>query len=73
MGSHGWVQDPRGRAIAENYAENYRLGGLVELNDRKVLILANSLSAQPAARERVTVSGTTFLQPVGSSTTRKET
>lgn len=52
--------DYRCKAIVEAYREQFRLDGLVEQNDRKVLILANSLSIRPAAGDRVTISGITF-------------
>lgn len=49
------------KAIVEKYAERMRLEGLVNQKDRKVLILANSLSVTPRVNDRVTISGVTFL------------
>lgn len=48
------------KAIVESYSERFRLDGLVEQNDRKVLILAKSLAVVPKAGGRVTISGITF-------------
>lgn len=48
------------KAIVEKYAERFRLEGLVEQNERKVLILSDSLSVTPEPGNRVTISGITF-------------
>lgn len=49
------------KAIVETYSERMRAEGLVHVKDRKVLILANSLSVRPRTNDRVTISGITFL------------
>lgn len=48
------------KAIVEVYSERYRLDGLVKQNERKVIILATTLSVRPAVGDRVTISGITF-------------
>jgi hypothetical protein len=48
------------KAIVETYSDYFRKNGLVDAKDRKVLILADSLSVTPAPNDRVTISGVTF-------------
>jgi len=48
------------RAIVEAYSEKFRLDGTVQQNDRKVLILANSITVRPQPNDRITISGITF-------------
>jgi hypothetical protein len=48
------------KGIVEKYSDYFRASGLVSAKDRKVLILANSLSVTPAPDDRVTISGVTF-------------
>lgn len=48
------------KAIVETYSAFYRAQGLVEANDRKVLVLAASLGVRPLPGDRITVSGITF-------------
>lgn len=48
------------KAIVEQYAERYRLDGSAKQDERKVLILADSLSVTPAIGNRITISGITF-------------
>lgn len=48
------------KAIVEAYADKFRLEGLVAANERKVLILATSLSVRPQPQDRVTIRGITF-------------
>lgn len=48
------------RAIVEAYSDKFRLEGLVQANERKVLILATSLSVRPQPQDRVTIRGITF-------------
>jgi hypothetical protein len=48
------------KAIVEVYSDYFRKNGLVDAKDRKVLILADSLSVTPKANDRVTISGVTF-------------
>lgn len=48
------------KAIVETYREQFRLDGLVQANDRRVLILANSLSVTPTVNDRVTIRGIVF-------------
>ncbi len=53
------------KAIVEVYALKWRQDGLIKQNDRRVMILANSISVTPTVGDRVTISGTTFtLQDV---------
>ncbi len=49
------------RAIVEVYSASYRASGLVQINDRRVLILANSLGVRPLPGDRVTIQGVTFV------------
>ena len=48
------------KAIVEKYSDYYSKNGLVGDGDRKVLILANSLSVRPVPNSRVTVGTTIF-------------
>lgn len=48
------------KAIVETYSDYYSKNELVQDGDRKVLILANSLSVQPVVNSRITISGITF-------------
>jgi len=48
------------KAIVEMYSQRLRAEGLVDMNDRKVLILAQSLEVTPVPGNRVTVRGITF-------------
>lgn len=48
------------KAIVENYADKFRLEGLIAANERKVLILATSLSVRPRPQDRITIRGITF-------------
>lgn len=48
------------KAIVETYAEKFRLDGLVAQNERKVLILADSLNATPVPGDRIAIRGITF-------------
>jgi hypothetical protein len=47
-------------AIVEKYSDYFSKQGLVQDGDRKVLILANSLSVRPVVNSRITISGITF-------------
>lgn len=48
------------QGMVEKYGVAYRAGGLVEDNDRKVLVLATSLGVKPKPGDRVTISAVTF-------------
>lgn len=48
------------KSMVEKYSDYYTKNGLVQDGDRKVLILANSLSVQPVANARLTIRGITF-------------
>jgi hypothetical protein len=48
------------KAIVETYSDYFRQNGMVDAKDRKVLILADSLTVQPVPNDRVTISGITF-------------
>lgn len=48
------------KAIVETYSEKFRMDGLVTINDRRVLILANSISVVPTVNDRVTIWGIVF-------------
>lgn len=53
------------KAIVEGYSDYYKANGLVDAKDRKVLILATSLSVRPEPGDRVTIRNVTFtLQDV---------
>jgi len=49
------------KAIHDEYSEHDRLAGLVGQGDRKVLILAHSLSVTPINGDRITIRGRTLL------------
>jgi hypothetical protein len=44
----------------EKYSDYFSKQGLVQDGDRKVLILANSLSVRPVVNSRITISGIIF-------------
>ncbi len=48
------------KVVVETYAEKYRMDGLVKANDRRVLILGNSVAVVPTINDRVSVRGITF-------------
>jgi hypothetical protein len=48
------------KAIVEGYSDYFKANNLVSASDRKVLILATSLSVRPKPEDRVTISGITF-------------
>lgn len=48
------------KAIHDSYSDYFQKGGLVEANDRKVLILATSLSIAPVQGDRITIDGLTL-------------
>jgi hypothetical protein len=48
------------KAIVEDYSEYYKLNGLVGANDRKFIILTQSLSVTPAPGDRLTIRGQTY-------------
>lgn len=49
------------KAIVENYSQRYRVEGLIQENERKVIILATSLAVTPKPGDRITIRGITFL------------
>ncbi len=48
------------KAIVEMYSQRLRQDGLIKANERKVLILANSISVTPEPDDRITIRGITF-------------
>lgn len=48
------------KALVTKYSAMLRAEGVIDANDRKVLILANSITATPKPPDRVTIGGTTF-------------
>lgn len=48
------------KAIVESYSTYFRAQGLVEQNDRKILILAATLAITPATGDKISVSGGTY-------------
>lgn len=48
------------KVIVEAYSDHFKASGLIDQKDRKVLILAQSLSVTPKEGDKVTVSGITF-------------
>lgn len=48
------------KAIVENYSQRFRIEGLVQENERKVIILATSISVTPKPGDRITIRGITF-------------
>lgn len=47
-------------AMVESYADYLRASGMVSAKDRKILVLANSLSVTPTENDRMTIRGVTF-------------
>src|SRR5262245_21221785 len=47
-------------AVVETYGAMLRASGVIKSNERKVLILANSLDVTPVPNDRITVRGITF-------------
>lgn len=45
----------------EKYSDYYRANGLVDAKDRKVLILASSVTTKPQPNDRVTIQNVTFV------------
>lgn len=48
------------KAIVNTYSNFYRLNELVKAEDRRIIILAQSLSTTPVVGDRVTIRGQTF-------------
>jgi|GEM_PF-5456665 len=48
------------RAIHEEWGSEWLAGGLVDASERKILILANSLSVRPEIGDRITIRAETF-------------
>jgi hypothetical protein len=48
------------KAYVEKYSAYYRANSLVEASDRKVIVLAKSLTIEPVNGARITVNGITF-------------
>ena len=48
------------KAIHEEYSERWRLEGLVNVGERRVIILAESLSITPQPKDRITIRSETF-------------
>lgn len=48
------------KAIHEEWGTRYLTGGLVQASDRKVLILASTLSIDPLPGDRITIRGEIF-------------
>lgn len=48
------------KAIVDQYEERFRLEGTVQAGDRKVLVLADTLSTDPQANDRITIRSETF-------------
>ena len=48
------------KSMVESYSDYFKANNLVDAKDRKVLILATSLSVRPKAGDRITISGVTF-------------
>jgi hypothetical protein len=53
------VQHPC-KAYVEKYSAYYRANSLVEVSDRKVIVLAKSLDIEPVMNATITVQGITF-------------
>lgn len=45
------------KAIREEYGLGFRVGGLIDLQDFRVIILQNSLSTIPIPLDRITITG----------------
>ena len=49
------------KAIGESFAETFMVHGVVKNQDRRILILANSLSVTPTVDDRITYGGITYV------------
>lgn len=56
------------KALVEDYSERYKLEGTVRESDRKLMILAATLSTTPHVGDRVTLQGSTYqvIGPIGT-------
>lgn len=59
VGAQTWTDYPC-RMIHEEYSERLKIEGLVNESNRKFLVLADGLSIEPAAGNRVTFQGKTY-------------
>lgn len=48
------------KAIVEEFSDFYKLQSLVQANERKILVLANSITTAPMQNDRVTIRGKTY-------------
>lgn len=48
------------RAIVSEFSDFYKLQSLVQANERKILVLAASLSTVPQENDRITIRGKTY-------------
>lgn len=48
------------KAIFEDYSDYFRATNMVEANDRKILVLATSLSTVPVPGDRIILDGLTY-------------
>lgn len=55
------------KAIHEEWSTSYLTGGLVTSSDRKILILATTLSVEPLPGDKITIRGETFTVVPGDS------
>ena len=55
------------KGIVEDYSDFYKLQSLVQANERKILVLANSLATVPQENDKITIRGKTYtVVSVGS-------
>lgn len=48
------------KGIVAEYSDFYKLQSLVTANERKILVLANSLATVPVENDRITIRGKTY-------------
>jgi hypothetical protein len=49
------------KAMVQDYSEHDRLAGLVAQSDRRILILAGSLTVTPTNQDRITIQNQTYV------------
>ena len=48
------------KAIVEEYSDYYKLQNLVQANERKILVLADSLNTEPKQNDKITIRSKTY-------------
>lgn len=48
------------KALTEEYSDYYKLQNMVQANERKILVLANSLNTTPQQNDKITIRSNTY-------------